>query len=73
MTPAEQNRMEAADTFGRYVGMLAGTTAHVTGWDAVALVLADAASSALARAAEEHGPPLPVYGSFPDIRLEDQS
>jgi hypothetical protein len=73
MTPAEQNRAAATDTFRRFVGMLGDTTAHVIGWREVALVLAAAASDALAEAAREHGPVPPERGAFPDIRPEDRS
>jgi hypothetical protein len=82
MTDAEQNALAATDTFRRFVGMLADTTAYVIGWREVALVLAAAASDALAAAARESGPVPPERGGsrtkpeawpIPGIQPEDAS
>lgn len=59
MTPAERNRADATDTLKRYVCMLGEMNAHIIGWQAVALVLAECASECLANAAQQQEPPRP--------------
>lgn len=56
MTPAERNQADATDTLKRYVCMLGEMNARIIGWEQVALVLAECASEALARAAQDRGP-----------------